>query len=382
MEIKKFRLRGSDNNLGSFLFIVIYHLFLFVALPLYVVQHGAPWKMIGVSFALMYVTGLSITMGYHRLYSHLAYKINPVVEAVLLFFGTMATQGSAIRWTFDHRYHHAFVDTDRDPYSIKKGFWYAHFFWMLEKQAPVDPKVVADLLKSPMLRFQDKYYGYLVVLTNVIALLGIGALFDNYYGAFIFGVLGRMFFLHHCTWFINSLAHTWGERPFCQELSAVDNYIIALLTFGEGYHNYHHTFAQDYRNGIRWYHFDPTKWLIWTLNKCGLAKQLRTVQNHQIQEKILADRKRILLEKLQTSVVTQKEDWEKKISTVMENVMIKLNDIKRVSESYRELKKNKTGKKDHLLALKLEVKQLKKAVNEEYRKWSTLNHDLSRLTHS
>jgi len=299
-----------------------------------------------------------------------------------LFFGTMATQGSAIRWTFDHRYHHAFIDTDRDPYSIKKGFWYAHFFWMLEKQAPVDPKVVADLLKSPMLRFQDKYYGYLVVLTNLIALVGIGALFDNYYGAFIFGVLGRMFFLHHCTWFINSLAHTWGDRPFSQELSAVDNYIIALLTFGEGYHNYHHTFAQDYRNGIRWYHFDPTKWLIWTLKKCGLAKQLRKVQNHQIQEKILQDRKRLLLEKLNNSIVTQKEDWEKKISTVMDNVMIKLSDVKKAHERYQELKKSKTGQKDHLLALKLEVKQLKKAVNDEYRKWSTLNHDLSRLTHS
>jgi len=382
MEVKTLRLKGSENNLGSFLFIVIYHLFLMVALPLYIYQHGAPWKMIGVSFALMYITGLSITMGYHRLYSHLAYKVNPVVEAVLLFFGTMATQGSAIRWTFDHRYHHAFIDTDRDPYSIKKGFWYAHFFWMLEKQASVDPKVVADLLKSPMLRFQDKYYGYLVVLTNLIALVGIGAVFDNYYAAFIFGVLGRMFFLHHCTWFINSLAHTWGDRPFSQELSAVDNYIIALLTFGEGYHNYHHTFAQDYRNGIHWYHFDPTKWLIWTLKKCGLAKQLRKVQNHQIQEKILQDRRRLLLEKLNKSIVTQKEDWEKKISTVMDNVMIKLSDVKKANERYQELKKSKTGQKDHLLAVRLELKQLKKAVNNEYRKWSTLNHDLSRLTHS
>jgi stearoyl-CoA desaturase (delta-9 desaturase) len=233
------------------------------------------WQIVTTSIVLIYLTGLGVTMGYHRLYSHNAYKINPVVETIVLFFGTMGTQGSVLRWSFDHRYHHAFVDTDKDPYSIKKGFWYAHFLWLLEKPKPIENKIVADLLKNPLLRFQHRFYGLLMFGINLLVTLFFGWYYNDYLGAFLFVWIVRMFFLHHFTWFINSLAHTWGDRPFCESLSAVDNYLISLLTWGEGYHNYHHTFGYDYRNGVRWYHYDPTKWLIWTLSKLGLATRLK-----------------------------------------------------------------------------------------------------------
>ncbi len=361
------------------LFIIIYHLALLIGLPFYFAFCTvSSWPLIVSSFALMYAAGLSITMGYHRLYSHMAYKASPILEVILVLFGTLATQGSVIRWSFDHRHHHAFVDTDRDPYSIKKGFWYAHFFWLFEKPKKIESSVVADLERKPLLRFQHRYYGILFVVTNVLAYLFFASVFQDYLGALVFTILLRIFFLHHFTWFINSLAHTWGARTFCKELSAVDNYIIALLTFGEGYHNYHHTFAQDYRNGIRWFHFDPTKWLIWLSAKCGLARQLRTVQQYQIEEKILLERKRLLLDKLGESFYIQREEWEKKITAVIDNVLVKWKQVRKLQESYTSLKKE--GAKELLSSLKLEIKALKKSLEEEYQNWTAVSAEIASLS--
>ncbi len=376
MNIRKFI---KEFNWGPGSFLVGYHLLLLVALPWYFLHYTLTWKLALISSVLMYVTGLSVTAGYHRLYSHTTYKINPVVEAILLLFSTMATQGSAIRWSFDHRHHHAFVDTDRDPYSIKKGFWYAHFLWLFEKPKPIENSVVSDLIRKPLLRFQHRFYGLLMLLTNVAAFLVVGWCLNDYLGAFLFAWVARTFVLHHFTWFINSLAHTWGSRPFCQELSAVDNYMISLLTFGEGYHNYHHKFAYDYRNGIRWYHFDPTKWLIWVLNKCKLAHQLKRVHPFLIEKKLLLDRKALLLEKIQTSLHAQKEEWEQKVTTVIDNVLAKLEAVKDLREEYSTLKKNKEEKKDTLYNLKLQLKDVKKSLNREYRLWISLARYVDKL---
>jgi stearoyl-CoA desaturase (Delta-9 desaturase) len=288
----------------------------------------------------------------------------------------MATQGSALRWAFEHRHHHAYVDTERDPYSIKKGFWYAHFLWLFEKPKEIENKVVADLLRNPLLRFQHRFYPLLMLLTNGLTFLFLGWCFHDYLAAFLFTWLVRLFFLHHFTWFINSLAHTWGSRHFCQELSAVDNYLISLLTFGEGYHNYHHTFAYDYRNGIRWYHFDPTKWLIWLLNKCGLAYELKKVNHYRIEEKLLLDRKRLLLEKMHLLLSDQREEWEKKLSVLLENVQIKLRQINELKERYFELKKSKTVKKDYLRNLNIQIKTLKKSLKEEYKYWMLFSQQI------
>ncbi len=360
-------MRSSEFNWPAGLFLLTYHAILLVMLPLYFIFFTPNWPLIGVAAILMYITGLSVTALYHRLYSHPTYKINPVVETVLLFFATMATQGSALRWSFEHRHHHAFVDTDRDPYSIKKGFWYAHFLWLFEKPKEIDSKVVSDLIRKPMLRFQERHYPILMFITNALSVLVAGWWFNDYLGAFLFVWLTRMFFLHHFTWFINSLAHTWGARTFCQELSAVDNYIIALLTFGEGYHNYHHTFAYDYRNGIRWFHFDPTKWLIWTLSKLGLARELKTVHRYRIEEKLLIDRKEIVLEKIQSTMGAQKEEWETKITTLIDSVLTKFKQLRELKEQYRKLKKPD---------IKVQIKALKKSLKAEYRKWMMLYRDV------
>lgn len=369
MKIKNF-------NWGPALYILGYHLLLLISLPIYFFYFSPSWQIITTSVVLLYLTGLSVTAGYHRLYSHSTYKVHPVVEAILLFFATMATQGSVLRWAFDHRLHHAFVDTDRDPYSIKKGFWYAHFLWLLEKPKEIEDKTVADLLKKPLIRFQHRFYAPLMLLTNGLTSLFLGWCFGDYLGAFLFVWFVRLFFLHHFTWFINSLAHTWGARTFCQELSAVDNYLISLLTFGEGYHNYHHTFGYDYRNGIRWYHFDPTKWLIWTLSKLGLASRLRKNHHHFIEKRLISERKQLLLEKIQSSLSDHKKIWEEKVITLTESMLDKLQEFKQVKEHYLQLKRSKAREKKALSELSHQIKTIKNGLKAEYKHCKVLSHQI------
>ncbi|NDD57879.1 MAG: acyl-CoA desaturase [Chlamydiae bacterium] len=320
---------------------------------------------------LGYITGLSITVGYHRLYSHMTYKTKPIVESILLFFGCMAIEGSALKWSYDHRKHHAFVDTDKDPYSIKKGFWYAHILWIFEKPDPIDTKVVSDLTKNRLVMFQHNYYVPLMFATNILAVVVGGIFFKDMFGSFLFIWLVRMFCIHHLTWFINSLAHTWGNRTYSQELSAVDNFIIALLTLGEGYHNYHHTFAYDYRNGIKWYHFDPSKWIIWTLSKMGLATRLRKNERYFIEERILLDKKKLVLEILQSSYQEQKEGLKESIQSLSEAAQRKLKDLRDLSEKYSSLKR--TSQKHDL---KMQIKNAKKECSQLMKSWKAASNQV------
>ncbi|MFC2126741.1 acyl-CoA desaturase, partial [Bacteroidota bacterium] len=293
-----------------FLFISLYQVGVLVGAPFYFYLIPPSWTMVLVTFILIFLTGISITAGYHRLYSHRAYKTNKWVEIPLIFLGTMAGQGSILRWANDHRLHHKHVDTDRDPYSINKGFLYAHMLWLFEKPDPIKPGLVADLTKNKLIVFQDKYYSTLFFASNAIVSLVIGWWLNDFLGAFFLAWWVRLFVVHHSTWFINSLAHTWGSKSYNKELSAVDNYLISILTFGEGYHNYHHYFSADYRNGIMWYHFDPTKWLIWMLNKTGLAKNLKRFDEYRIKKQILKNDFTLLTDRLMQLSYNKKQDLE------------------------------------------------------------------------
>lgn len=265
--------------------ILAYQIPLLIAMPFYIIYCKTPsLSLIFVSLILFVVSELGITAGYHRLYSHRSYKTNPVIEAFLVFFASLAGQKSVITWAYEHRLHHAFVDTDKDPYSIKKGFWFAHFMWLFEDHPPVDPKVVSDLLKNPILVFQHKYENTCMFIPNVIVTYLIGWWMNDFTGAVMISLGVRLFLNHHCTFFINSLAHTFGSRPYDKTLSAVNNYFISFPTFGEGFHNFHHAFPTDYRNGVRWFDFDPTKWLIWSLSLFGLAKNLKRTSRDQMKK--------------------------------------------------------------------------------------------------
>ncbi len=283
------------RNWPFLIFIVSYHLLLVALLPLVIGQFT--WAALTLFLVTFIVGGLSITAGYHRLFTHRAYAAHPVYEWAVLIGSTMAFQWTALSWAHDHRLHHKHVDTDKDPYSIKKGFWYAHVLWMLSYQQDFQERLVPDLMKNPRVMFQHRYYLLLAVLSN-LAVFGIGCLFMPPLVAFYAGVVARIFALHHCTWSINSLAHTIGSKTYAKELSAVDNALLSLVTFGEGYHNYHHAFQADYRNGVRWYHFDPTKWLVWTTSKLGLTKQLKSYETVRLQKTLVMRDKELLIDQL------------------------------------------------------------------------------------
>ena len=234
----------------------------------------------GVHFSL---DCLSITVGYHRLFSHHAFKASPVVKVIALLVGAGTFQNSVLKWASDHRVHHREVDSDADPYSIRKGFWWAHILWMFHKD-PANLRGVypADLRKDALVQWQHRYYLPLAFLVGWGVPLLVGAWCGQLFAFFYVGVLLRLLLSGHCTFFINSLAHTWGSRPFSLANTARDNSFLSILTFGEGYHNFHHKFQADYRNGIRWYAWDPSKWIIFLLAKAGLCSDLVRVPDEKI----------------------------------------------------------------------------------------------------
>lgn len=354
-------MKGKEFNWGPGLFLIIYQCVLLAVLPFYFCLGALHWQTALLAFILFFITGISITAGYHRYFAHKAFKAHRIVETVLLFFGSMSVQGSALRWSNDHRLHHAFVDTDRDPYTITKGFWYAHFSWLLEKPEPIEPKLVADLMRNKRVAFQHRHAEALMIGTNVFVFLISGWLLGDFLGAFFLVTWLRMFALHHFTWFINSLCHTWGDKPFCQEQTAVNNFILSFLTFGEGYHNYHHTFASDYRNGIRWYHFDPTKWTIWVLAKLKLASGLRRMDPVTIKKKLINERKNLLMEQLSHLWYVKREALEDAVETLSNQMLEKL-------ARFSELKRS--------ASLKPELKALRKSLREDWRHWRALSHQI------
>jgi len=262
-----------------------------VLVPWYGLRHGySLWAWISFVFFL-WATGISITAGYHRLWSHRAYQAHWSVRLFFMLFGTMALQNSILIWGSQHRTHHRFVDDwDKDPYSAKRGFWFSHMGWILRNypSGRNDFSNARDLQNDPIVMFQHRWYLPLTLAMNVGLPLGLGWLVGDLWGVFLLGGLLRLVVNHHFTWFINSLAHMWGTQPYTDENTARDNPVLAFLTYGEGYHNFHHIFQNDYRNGVKWWQFDPTKWLIASLSWVGLASNLKRVPDLWIQRAQLA----------------------------------------------------------------------------------------------
>lgn len=231
-----------------------------------------------VSFAFFSICcGLSITAGYHRLYAHQTYRAKSWVHFILLFFGSASFQGTILKWATEHRRHHRKLDTDDDPYTIKKGFFYAHLGWLfLEEEPAYKEKFEPDLQNNSMIWWQHKNYRWFAFLCGFGGPALMGLLYGDPLGGFIYGGLVRTVFNHHSTFLVNSLAHTLGKKNYSLSISARDSWIVAILTYGEGYHNFHHTFEGDYRNGIKWYHFDPTKWILWITAKFGGISHLQS----------------------------------------------------------------------------------------------------------
>ena len=249
-----------------------------IGVPLYgwgVGYSAASW----VWFAVFLVaTGLSITAGYHRLWAHRTYEAHWSVRLAFMLFGAMAIQNSIYVWAAGHRPHHRFVDDEhQDPYSARRGLWFSHMGWMLRHHRSGEPdfRYVRDLERDPIVMFQHRHYVPIVLAMNILLPTVVGVLSGDLWGTLLLAGVLRLVINHHVTFFINSLAHYWGKQPYTDENSARDNPVLALLTYGEGYHNFHHRFAHDYRNGFCWWQWDPSKWLIRVMSYVGLARKLR-----------------------------------------------------------------------------------------------------------
>jgi stearoyl-CoA desaturase (delta-9 desaturase) len=243
-------------------------------------------------------TGLSITLGYHRLFAHKAFEASWLVRLFTLIFGAATFENSALAWVSDHRRHHKNVDSDDDPYDITKGFWHAHIGWILFRMDPEPPwDNVADLRKDRLVMLQQNYYVPIAIFVGFLVPAMLGYLHSGWLGAlggFLIAGVARVVAVQHMTFFINSLCHTVGRQPYSDRCSARDSAMMAVFTFGEGYHNYHHEFQHDYRNGVKWWQWDPTKWSIWILEKVGLVHGLRRVSEEKILLLQLAEARRRL----------------------------------------------------------------------------------------
>tara|TARA_B100000749_G_scaffold280891_1_gene280246 strand:- start:19962 stop:21215 length:1254 start_codon:yes stop_codon:yes gene_type:complete len=266
-----------------FIFLTTMPLLAVLFVPLYLYFFDLSWSIVVMTVALFFISTMSITAGYHRLFSHKAYSANKVYQALMLFFGAGTFQNSCFKWSWDHRKHHKNVDTDKDPYDAKKGAFHSHLGWMMFKGHTEDSVVpLGDLEKNKLVMFQDKYYLLIAILSGAGVPTLIGHILGDPLGGFIFGFIVRTTLVHHVTFFVNSLAHIVGTQPFSDKHTARDSLFVAVLTNGEGYHNFHHTFEADYRNGIRWYNWDPTKWMIKGLSWFGVTHNLKQVSEYRI----------------------------------------------------------------------------------------------------
>jgi stearoyl-CoA desaturase (delta-9 desaturase) len=296
--------------------------------PLYAYFVGFDlFTMVATTLALGFC-GISITAGYHRLWAHKTYEAHPVIQFMFAIGGAFALQNSALHWCSDHRVHHKHVDNnDKDPYSAKLGFWHSHIGWMLRDYQTFrysDYSNARDLQRNKIVMWQHNNYLALALITNFGIPLALGLIHGNVFGMLLsVGVL-RLVLNHHSTFFINSLAHIWGKRPYTDKNTARDNGILAFFTYGEGYHNFHHIFETDYRNGIKWWQYDPTKWLIKACSYLKLTSNLKVSPESRI-EKARAD----MLLKTSKEKLLQLANYHEQVDRLQseyENLMVRLNE--------------------------------------------------------
>ena len=273
-------LAPSKLKLGNVVFIGSVHLAALGAI-VHLFLNGTTTATVVLALVWYGLCGLSITAGYHRLFSHAAYRSRPILKVFYLLFGAASFQNSALTWSADHRAHHANTDGPDDPYSVRRGFWWAHIGWVL-RHGTVSESRVKDLAADPLVRFQHRYWMPLGVLAGFAVRWRSARSGGDALGAVLLAGFLRLTVQWHATFAVNSIAHIFGTQPFSTKGTARDNIITAFATMGEGYHNYHHRFPRDYRCGIRWFDYDPSKWWIRLLWIVGLAGDLKAVAPQRI----------------------------------------------------------------------------------------------------
>jgi stearoyl-CoA desaturase (delta-9 desaturase) len=281
----------------NILFLVVTPPLTVSATVMYIMRNGIHPVDITLFLLFYLLTGISITAGYHRYYSHRSYDCHPAIQLFYLLFGAAAIENSALRWSRDHRLHHQYVDQEQDPYNIKRGLFYAHMGWIFyQSEQDRNYKCAPDLLKDKLVVWQERYYLPILILIGFGLPTLIGALVSRPFGGFLWGGLLRVFIVQHMTFCINSLAHYFGSQPYSIDNTSRDSWWLAFLTYGEGYHNFHHRFPADHRNAYHWYQFDPTKWWIKSLAVLGLVTRMSRYRDETIlKARLETDMKRVAL---------------------------------------------------------------------------------------
>jgi stearoyl-CoA desaturase (delta-9 desaturase) len=245
------------------------------------------WAAVGLMIALYWITGgLGITLGWHRLVSHRSFHVPKWLEYLLIFFGSLSMEGGVIWWVALHRHHHIYSDQDVDHHDSGKGFWWSHMEWMFyevpaEKEVPKFSKDIAD---DPVYQFLTNYFFWIqVALAGVLYLIGG-------WSFVVWGIFVRLVVVYHSTWFVNSATHKFGYRSYESGDNSTNCWWVALLSFGEGWHNNHHTFQFSARHGLKWWEFDLTWLTICFLEKVGLATRVKLPEEHQLTERAIVSK--------------------------------------------------------------------------------------------
>jgi stearoyl-CoA desaturase (delta-9 desaturase) len=364
---KKIYWTNSAFLIGTFLATVI-------GVPAYIWRYGLDGFQIGLFIFYGVATGLSITLGYHRLFSHLTFQARWPVKLFTLLFGAAAFEGTVLVWSADHRRHHKFTDEEDDPHDISRGFFHAHIGWLLFRTGPETPLTwVRDLQKDRLAVWQHKHYVPLALAMGFGLPTLIGYLWGGptaALGGFLIAGAARIVFVHHMTFCINSLCHWIGKQPYSSKCTARDSLIMAFFTFGEGYHNFHHEFQYDYRNGVKPWQFDPTKWTIWLLNKTGLVGKLRRVPEEVILKAQIAERKRRLSETLSARQTPISESLHTMLHNAQDKMHAALAHWEELRAEYRAAAERRGAiSRKHRKELKRRVNEATTCLRTAVREW-------------
>ncbi|KAJ7651627.1 hypothetical protein DFH06DRAFT_1207561 [Mycena polygramma] len=248
--------------------------------------HQVPTQTLVLALLVWQLADFGITIGYHRLYSHRAFRAKFAVRVILAALGSAGFQGSIKWWCLRHRLHHRFTDDPvHDPYAATRGLFYSHMGWIFYKPTYERMELVdrEDLDSDPVVRFQHKHYVPLALFFGFVLPTLLGTIWGDPSGAFVWGGLVSRLAIWHCTFLVNSLAHWDGLQPYSDEDSSRGTLLLALLTGGEGSHNFH-SFPHDWRSGPHPLSWDPSKWIILLLHRLGLVTGLRSVREQDLKE--------------------------------------------------------------------------------------------------
>jgi stearoyl-CoA desaturase (Delta-9 desaturase) len=227
------------------------------------------WVELSLFFGLYLATGLGVTIGFHRLLTHRSFEVGTPLKALFLILGSMAVQGRAIDWAANHLKHHAFADEEGDPHSPLEGFFHAHVGWLFSAPAPDRERYCKRHLADPVIVFIDRTFLLWVGLGLLIPYLIAG------WNGLLWGGFVRITVVNHVNWAVNSVCHTFGERPFDIKDESRNNWLVGLLAFGEGWHHNHHAFPAMAYHGMSWRQFDLSAIIIRLLAKLSLARNVK-----------------------------------------------------------------------------------------------------------